>query len=252
MLLCCVVKTSRKDHNSLILAFLLWLPVKSRIEFKTLFITYKALGSQGTLYLKSSYYPNTNWISTHTGCTGTARSHRLVPVLGADEANRGGLWSLTWGERTDPKPFPSSGGSWSGLQHHDTLCLHSYLPLTCILHTLVFMVTFSFWTHQEGHVPSKRGRVAQNCGVPTHTGPNVKCYLVVLTQSVTLAQLWAHKRSMLRARKQEERQPKIELRRLCTSTQWKTTVHALISFPFLSQSNFEFCQGTLLLFQFQQ
>lgn len=97
-----LIKTSRKDHNSLILAFLLWLPVKSRIEFKILFITYKALGSQGTLYLKSSYYPNTNWISAHTGCTViAARSHRPVPVLGADKANGGALkLNVRWTDRS--------------------------------------------------------------------------------------------------------------------------------------------------------
>lgn len=97
-----LIKTSRKDHNSLILAFLLWLPVKSRIEFKILFITYKALDSQGTLYLKSSYYPNTNWISTHTGCTViVAWSPRPVPVLGADEANGGALkLNARWTDRS--------------------------------------------------------------------------------------------------------------------------------------------------------
>lgn len=98
-----LIKNSIKDHNSLILAFLLWLPVKSRIEFRILFITYKALDSQGTLYLKSSYYQ----LDLHT------HGVLLLPLgafvqsqfWGQTRLTGGGLWSLTSGERTDPKLF---------------------------------------------------------------------------------------------------------------------------------------------------
>ncbi|XP_051811516.1 uncharacterized protein LOC110970601 [Acanthochromis polyacanthus] len=52
---------SKRDHISPILASLHWLPVKSRIEFKILLLTYKALNNQSPSYLKDlivPYYPS--------------------------------------------------------------------------------------------------------------------------------------------------------------------------------------------------
>uniref|UniRef100_A0A3Q3MWN2 Reverse transcriptase domain-containing protein n=1 Tax=Mastacembelus armatus TaxID=205130 RepID=A0A3Q3MWN2_9TELE len=53
--------TSKRDHISPILASLHWLPVKYRIEFKILLLTYKSLHNQAPSYLKDlivPYYPN--------------------------------------------------------------------------------------------------------------------------------------------------------------------------------------------------
>uniref|UniRef100_A0A3P8RUL5 Reverse transcriptase domain-containing protein n=1 Tax=Amphiprion percula TaxID=161767 RepID=A0A3P8RUL5_AMPPE len=52
---------NKRDHISPILASLHWLPVKSRIEFKILLLTYKALNNQSPSYLKDlivPYYPS--------------------------------------------------------------------------------------------------------------------------------------------------------------------------------------------------
>lgn len=49
--------TRRRDHISPTLASLHWLPVKSRIEFKILLLTYKALNGQAPLYLKELIVP---------------------------------------------------------------------------------------------------------------------------------------------------------------------------------------------------
>ncbi|XP_054860077.1 uncharacterized protein LOC129347328 [Amphiprion ocellaris] len=52
---------SKRDHSSPILVSLQWLPVKSRIEFKILLLTYKALNNQSLSYLKDlivPYYPS--------------------------------------------------------------------------------------------------------------------------------------------------------------------------------------------------
>ncbi len=43
--------TRKRDHISPVLASLHWLPVKSRIEFKVLLLTYKALNGQAPLYV---------------------------------------------------------------------------------------------------------------------------------------------------------------------------------------------------------
>ncbi len=53
--------TRKRDHISPVLASLHWLPVKSRIEFKVLLLTYKALNNQAPSYLKElivPYYPS--------------------------------------------------------------------------------------------------------------------------------------------------------------------------------------------------
>ena len=58
--------TRKREHITPILASLHWLPVKSRIEFKILLLTYKTLNGQAPSYLKEliiPYYP-----------TGTLRS----------------------------------------------------------------------------------------------------------------------------------------------------------------------------------
>lgn len=52
-----LTKTRRRDHISPVLASLHWLPVKSRIEFKTLLLTYKALNGQAPSYLKELIKP---------------------------------------------------------------------------------------------------------------------------------------------------------------------------------------------------
>ena len=55
------MRTSRRDHISPVLASLHRLPVKFRIEFKILLLTYKALNDRAPSYLKDlivGYFPN--------------------------------------------------------------------------------------------------------------------------------------------------------------------------------------------------
>ncbi|RCU35148.1 hypothetical protein DVA81_17760 [Acinetobacter baumannii] len=62
--------TSKREHISPILASLHWLPVMSRIEFKILLLTYKALIGQAPSYLKElivPYYPTRALHSQNAG-----------------------------------------------------------------------------------------------------------------------------------------------------------------------------------------
>ena len=62
--------TSKREHISPILASLHWLPVKSRIEFKVVLLTYKALIGQAPSYLKElivPYYPTRALRSQNAG-----------------------------------------------------------------------------------------------------------------------------------------------------------------------------------------
>ncbi|XP_029903354.1 uncharacterized protein LOC115356335 [Myripristis murdjan] len=52
-----LTRTRRRDHITPILASLHWLPVESRVEFKTLFLTYKTLDGQAPSYLKELIVP---------------------------------------------------------------------------------------------------------------------------------------------------------------------------------------------------
>uniref|UniRef100_A0A8D3CRZ4 Reverse transcriptase domain-containing protein n=1 Tax=Scophthalmus maximus TaxID=52904 RepID=A0A8D3CRZ4_SCOMX len=62
--------TRKRDHISPVLESLHWLPVKFRIEFKILLLTYKALNNQAPSYLTEllvSYYPNRSLRSVNAG-----------------------------------------------------------------------------------------------------------------------------------------------------------------------------------------
>uniref|UniRef100_A0A8D3CNL5 Reverse transcriptase domain-containing protein n=1 Tax=Scophthalmus maximus TaxID=52904 RepID=A0A8D3CNL5_SCOMX len=62
--------TRKRDHISPVLESLHWLPVKFRIEFKILLLTYKALNNQAPSYLTEllvSYYPNRSLCSVNAG-----------------------------------------------------------------------------------------------------------------------------------------------------------------------------------------
>ena len=62
--------TRKRDHISPVLASLHWLPVKFRIEFKILLLTYKALHGQAPSYLKElivPYYPTRTLHSLNAG-----------------------------------------------------------------------------------------------------------------------------------------------------------------------------------------
>ena len=50
-------RVSKRDHISLVLASLHWLPVKSRIDFKILLLTYKALTGLPPLYFQDLIVP---------------------------------------------------------------------------------------------------------------------------------------------------------------------------------------------------
>ncbi|XP_028310272.1 uncharacterized protein LOC114467932, partial [Gouania willdenowi] len=52
-----LTKTRRRDHITPVLASLHWLPIKYRIEFKILLLTYKALNGQAPVYLKELVVP---------------------------------------------------------------------------------------------------------------------------------------------------------------------------------------------------
>ena len=65
-----LTRTRRRDHITPVLASLHWLPVKSRIEFKILLLTYKALNGQAPSYLKEllvPYYPTRTLRSQNAG-----------------------------------------------------------------------------------------------------------------------------------------------------------------------------------------
>ena len=52
-----LTRTKKRDHISPVLASLHWLPVKSRIEFKILLLTFKALNNLAPLNLKELVVP---------------------------------------------------------------------------------------------------------------------------------------------------------------------------------------------------
>lgn len=52
-----LTRTRRRDHITPVLASLHWLPIKYRIEFKILLLTYKALSGQAPVYLKELLVP---------------------------------------------------------------------------------------------------------------------------------------------------------------------------------------------------
>ena len=52
-----LTRTKKREHITPVLASLHWLPVKSRIEFKTLLLTFKALNNMAPLYLKELVVP---------------------------------------------------------------------------------------------------------------------------------------------------------------------------------------------------
>uniref|UniRef100_A0A3Q3G6B9 Reverse transcriptase domain-containing protein n=1 Tax=Labrus bergylta TaxID=56723 RepID=A0A3Q3G6B9_9LABR len=52
-----LTRTGKRDHINPVLASLHWLPIQSRIEFKILLLTYKALNGQAPSYLKELLVP---------------------------------------------------------------------------------------------------------------------------------------------------------------------------------------------------
>ncbi|KAK2872069.1 hypothetical protein Q8A73_024565, partial [Channa argus] len=69
--------TSKRDHISPSLASLHWLPIKFRIEFKTLLLTYKALNGQAPSYIEdliAPYHPSRPLRSQNAGL-------RVVPRI---------------------------------------------------------------------------------------------------------------------------------------------------------------------------
>ena len=53
-----LTRTKKREHITPVLASLHWLPVKSRIEFKILLLTFKALNNMAPLYFKELIVPN--------------------------------------------------------------------------------------------------------------------------------------------------------------------------------------------------
>ena len=52
-----LTRTKKREHITPVLASLHWLPVKSRIEFKILLLTFKSLNNMAPLYLKELIVP---------------------------------------------------------------------------------------------------------------------------------------------------------------------------------------------------
>ncbi len=69
---CVLTRTRKCDHISPVLLTLHWLPIKHRIHFKILLITYKALNGLAPQYLSEilSHYSIVTWNTSHnTRCT---------------------------------------------------------------------------------------------------------------------------------------------------------------------------------------
>ena len=65
-----LTRTKKREHITPVLASLHWLPVKSRIEFKILLLTFKALNNMAPLYLKElivTYQPTRALRSQNSG-----------------------------------------------------------------------------------------------------------------------------------------------------------------------------------------
>lgn len=77
-----LTKTKRREHISPVLATLHWLPVTFRIDFKVLFLTYKALHGQGPSYIANSlvnYTPARTLRSSNAGLLEVTRSsHKKI------------------------------------------------------------------------------------------------------------------------------------------------------------------------------
>ena len=90
--------TRKRDHISPSLASLHWLPVKYRIEFKTLLLTYKALNGQAPQYLKeliNPYKPNRTPVRSQYAKTLTVPKISKVTIGGrAFRSQAPQLWNL--------------------------------------------------------------------------------------------------------------------------------------------------------------
>ncbi|XP_029297016.1 uncharacterized protein LOC115014371, partial [Cottoperca gobio] len=71
-----LTRTRKRDHITPVLAALHWLPVKYRIEFKILLLTYKSINGQAPAYLKDLIVPYkpTRALRSQTGCEGGSPS----------------------------------------------------------------------------------------------------------------------------------------------------------------------------------
>ncbi|XP_054865229.1 uncharacterized protein LOC129348587 [Amphiprion ocellaris] len=98
---------SKRDHISPILVSLHWLPVKCRIEFKILLLTYKALNNQSPSYLKDlivPYYPSRTLRSQTAGLLGEVTCNFSLKVECEAEP------SVISSSPVEPAPSLGSGG----------------------------------------------------------------------------------------------------------------------------------------------
>ncbi len=86
-----LTRTRNYDHNSPVLSTLHWLPIKHRIHFKILLITYKALNGLAPQYLSellSHYSPSRLLRSQNSG-------HLIIPRISKSTAGRRSFTYLT-------------------------------------------------------------------------------------------------------------------------------------------------------------
>jgi len=84
-----VTKTKMREHITPVLRQLHWLPVKERINYKILLLTYKALNGQGPVYIKDMLVP----------CTGLRSREKLLLKIPATKL-------VTYGDRAYSKAAP--------------------------------------------------------------------------------------------------------------------------------------------------
>jgi len=84
-----VTRTKKFDHITPVLKQLHWLPVKERIDYKVLLLTYKALNGQGPAYIKEMLIP----------CTGPRSRERLLLQIPVTKL-------VTYGDRAFSKAAP--------------------------------------------------------------------------------------------------------------------------------------------------
>ena len=84
-----LTKTKRREHITPVLASLHWLPVMSRIDFKILLLTYKALNGTGPRYIANSliHYVPTRTLRSSTSGLLTAPRNTTKKIGDAAFAN---------------------------------------------------------------------------------------------------------------------------------------------------------------------
>ena len=84
------MRTNRRDHISPVLASLYWVPVKFRMKFKILLLTYKALNDQAPSYLEQ--YHGYIFSKQSTSTAGLLAEPSLIKPLSVESGGRHPLY----------------------------------------------------------------------------------------------------------------------------------------------------------------